>query len=281
MTTISSTTGSKERAFTLLKPSGISIGDWTIMTQSKSPILNSTEKTNWEHELGLNSLPEMVYGNNFVRISNDKAGISIIFSPHDAMKQCKKQPDLKVSSAKKWEQINKSFKGSIEKSFDWTYTTPYCGSVQTKNQIYTYEKPLGLIEETTERIDIEKLKRQDPIKFYDEILLFEDELADNGVSMLSIKIRVMNDSFFLLQRFYLRVDDVIVRSYDTRLFYEFDQPYILREFMIKEAQYDQVKPLFEKDPTLITDTNFVVNHLPITNVALDKIILPTSCINSF
>lgn len=32
------------------------------------------------------------------------------------------------------------------------------------------------------------LQRQDPILFFDEVPLFEDELHDNGMSILSVKL---------------------------------------------------------------------------------------------
>lgn len=41
---------------------------------------------------------------------------------------------------------------------------------------------------TSERIDLEKLKVREKIMFYDDVLLFEDELSDNGSSILSVKI---------------------------------------------------------------------------------------------
>lgn len=41
---------------------------------------------------------------------------------------------------------------------------------------------------TEERIDIEKLKAREHIMFYEEVLLFEDELHDHGVSTISVKI---------------------------------------------------------------------------------------------
>ena len=44
------------------------------------------------------------------------------------------------------------------------------------------------IEASDEKIDIEKLKVREKIHFYDDILLFEDELSDNGTSILSVKI---------------------------------------------------------------------------------------------
>ena len=44
------------------------------------------------------------------------------------------------------------------------------------------------IEETDERINLEKLKRKDKIMFYTDLTLFEDELHDNGIAALSIKM---------------------------------------------------------------------------------------------
>ena len=51
------------------------------------------------------------------------------------------------------------------------------------NFIFTFQ-----IEETDERIDMEKLKVREQIHFYADILLFEVELGDNGHSILSVKI---------------------------------------------------------------------------------------------
>lgn len=42
--------------------------------------------------------------------------------------------------------------------------------------------------ETDERIDYQKLKMQERISFYDEVILFEDELADNGAAIFSVKV---------------------------------------------------------------------------------------------
>ena len=47
----------------------------------------------------------------------------------------------------------------------------------------------------------------------------------------------MEDCFFCLIRHYLRVDDVMIRIYDTRIFHDYDTNYILREFNAKEDTY--------------------------------------------
>ena len=63
------------------------------------------------------------------------------------------------------------------KPFDWTFTTDYMGTMSN-----------FAVEETDERIDIEKLKRKDKILFYVDLTLFEDELHDNGIAACSIKM---------------------------------------------------------------------------------------------
>jgi type 2A phosphatase activator TIP41 len=74
------------------------------------------------------------------------------------------------------------------------------------------------------------------MKFFEEVLLFEDELHDHGVSSLSVKIRVMPSSFFLLLRFFLRIDGVLIRMNDTRLYHEADKTYMLREYTSRERK---------------------------------------------
>lgn len=44
------------------------------------------------------------------------------------------------------------------------------------------------VADTGDRIDYEKLKKQEQIFFYDEVILYEDELADNGTAVFSVKI---------------------------------------------------------------------------------------------
>jgi type 2A phosphatase activator TIP41 len=51
----------------------------------------------------------------------------------------------------------------------------------------------------------------------------------------------MNDCFYVLHRYYLRVDDVQVRIFDTRLFHSFDCDFVIREFQVKENTYDELR----------------------------------------
>lgn len=94
---------------------------------------------------------------------------------------------------------------------------------------------------TEEMIPFERLKRPDPILLFDEIVLYEDELADNGIAILSVKVRVHPERLFVLSRFYLRLDGVLVRVRDTRVFVEFATGEVLREYQAREETYANVR----------------------------------------
>ena len=96
-------------------------------------------------------------------------------------------------------------------------------------------------QELNKEIPIELLKRPDPIIFYDEVVLYEDEMADNGITMLSCKVRVMPARLLLLSRFFMRLDGVLIRIRDTRVFVEFATGQVIREYVAKEEKYEVVR----------------------------------------
>lgn len=72
------------------------------------------------------------------------------------------------------------------KEYDWTYTTAYPGHIVREDEAFEFE-PVGLADKM-QSIPMNELKRYDPIMYYAEIQLFEDELHDNGSSHLVIRI---------------------------------------------------------------------------------------------
>nr|XP_036874745.1 TIP41-like protein [Manis javanica] len=150
----------------------------------------------------------------------------------------------------------------VIKPHDWTYTTDYKGTLLGES--------LKLkVVPTTDHIDTEKLKAREPIKFFEEVLLFEDELHDHGVSSLSVKIRVMPYSFFLLLRFFLRIDGVLIRMNDTRLYHEAGKTYMLREYTSRESK---IANLLHVPPSLFTEPNEVSQYLWIKEAVCEKLI---------
>lgn len=79
------------------------------------------------------------------------------------------------------------------KPYDWTYTTIYSGHNQasSSNSIPWREAES---ENPQHEIPLAELTRQDPILFYAEIPLFEDELHDNGASHLLTRIVSLRSS---------------------------------------------------------------------------------------
>jgi type 2A phosphatase activator TIP41 len=127
------------------------------------------------------------------------------------------------------------------KPFDWSYTTDYKGTV-------TKGKPFEAQKENTEPIPIELLKRPDPILFFEEVVLFESELDDNGISVLSCKLRVMPDRMLLLCRQFMRLDNVLIRIRDTRIYVDFNLGKVIRDYTEREDDFDKVKKVQSTSP---------------------------------
>ncbi|XP_038128035.1 TIP41-like protein isoform X2 [Cyprinodon tularosa] len=212
-------------------------GSWKV-TAAKNHIMKSKDVERLSDELNMPSLPEMLFGDNVLRIQH-MDGYGIEFNAIDALKRVNNMEDtVKVACAQEWQESRADSEHSKEvlRPFDWTFTTDYRGTLLG-------EDVQMKAASTEERIDIEKLKAREHIMFYEEVLLFEDELHDHGVSTISVKIRVMPSSFFLLQRFFLRVDGVMIRINDTRLYYEDGRDYMLREFSTRENTIAELKVL--------------------------------------
>lgn len=120
----------------------------------------------------------------------------------------------------------------IVKPFDWSYSTDYKGTTNSRTLMF---------EPSMSPIPLELLKRPDPILFFDEVMLYEDEMADNGITLLSCKIRVMPARLLLLCRFFMRLDNVLLRIRDTRVYIDFDSGEVIREYVEKEEDYEVVR----------------------------------------
>lgn len=254
-------------SFPLVETPSISVGSWEIYT-TKQPILTSDEIDLENERLGI-PVPEMIFGHNKVEIKNKELGFSISFNTPDALSLVDTTGTdlIQVSYSKEWFSTRKTngedVKG-IVKPFDWTYSTTYRGSL-----------PDGVTMEETENehIPLDKLKRPDPILFFDDMVLYEDELGDNGISVLSCKIRVMPERLLLLQRFFMRVDNVLFRVRDTRVYVDFHENKVIREYKEQQGTHQQVmkkiSPLSGDPRSFLRDQNWIAQRLPVEKVIVD------------
>lgn len=73
------------------------------------------------------------------------------------------------------------------------------------------------------------------------MVLYESELDDNGISVFSCKLRVMPDRMLLLCRLFMRLDNVLVRIRDTRIYVDFNKGKVIRDYTEKEDSFNTVK----------------------------------------
>lgn len=167
---------------------------------------------------------------------------------------------IRVEQAKHWVNKDtskiKDFRQMIETS-DWTFSTPYKGTVrylskaskQIKDETNlsleanskASEDHLTIVQLPEASIPFEKLSPENPILHFSEVYLFECDLEDCGYAMSKVRFRVMGDCFYVLLRYYLRVDGVRVRIFDTRIFHEFGTDFVHREFQYRESTYKELQ----------------------------------------
>ncbi|XP_074348239.1 TIP41-like protein isoform X1 [Apium graveolens] len=264
--------------------SGLIIKGWEIETR-KFPILNSLNVQLWEQKLQTSHLPEMVFGESSLVLKHLNSDVKIHFNAFDSLVGWKQEklPPVEVPAAAKWKFRSKPFQQVIL-DYDYTFTTPYCGSetIEKNSEQRDTISDEGICklrwEDCEEQIDLTALASKEPILFYDEVIFYEDELADSGVSLLTVKVRVMPSCWFLLLRFWLRVDGVLMRLRDTRIhciFGEGKKPVILRECCWREATFQALASKgYPSDCAAYIDPSSISQRLPIILHKTQKLIIP-------
>ncbi|KAL3621103.1 TIP41-like protein [Castilleja foliolosa] len=262
---------------------GFLVRGWEIESRKRS-ILTSSLLQEWEEKLQTTHLPEMVFGESCLVLKHASSGAKVHFNAFDALCGWKEEalPPVEVPAAAKWKFRSES-NDQVKLDYDYTFTTPYCGSASVEK---SDESESGAPEERScnphwvdcqEKIDMVALASKEPILFYDEVVLYEDELADNGVSLLTVKVRVMPSGWFLLLRFWLRVDGVLIRLRDTRMncgFREGTEPVILRESCWREATFKALSSKgYPTDSAAYNDPGVISERLPIVMRKTQKLII--------
>ncbi|XP_004496911.1 TIP41-like protein [Cicer arietinum] len=261
----------------------INIHGWLIESRRHS-ILNSSTVQEWEKKLKTSHLPEMVFGENTLILKHLNSGTKIHFNAFDALCGWKQEalPPVEVPAAAKWKFRSKPFEEVIL-DYDYTFTTPYCGSgaIEIDKDLNgrKISEETGNVhwEDCKEQIDLIALASKEPILFYDEVVLYEDELADNGVSLLTVKVRVMPSSWFLLLQFWLRVDGVLIRLRETRMHYVFGgstNPVVLRESCWRESTFQALSAKGHPfDSAAYNDPSIISQKLPIVKRTTQKLVI--------
>ncbi|KAJ9142896.1 TIP41-domain-containing protein [Coniochaeta hoffmannii] len=252
-------------------------GHFTVLAR-KLPISKAGPISAMESRLGI-PIPEMIFGDNLVSITHNPSGWSVSFAAEPALDLVNKTGEdmIQVAHAKDWtsSRENSSAVGirEVVRPFDWTYSTSYRGTEERGSG-----GGKGLVESPDRQIPLELLKRRDPILFFDEVVLFESELDDNGISLVSVKLRVMEHRMLLLCRQFMRVDGVLVRVRDTRVYVDFVRDEVIREYTAKEDKFENVRRglmMSGLGPDAVTvalrDANQIAGLLPVVEQRVESV----------
>ncbi|KAK7742040.1 Tap42 interacting protein [Cytospora paraplurivora] len=269
-------------------------GSFEISTR-KLPISKSGPIDAMSARLGI-PVPEMIFGDNLVAVRHAPSGWALEFTAEEALDRVDKTGAnmLQVAHAGEWSSSRERSSAhgirEVVRPFDWSYSTAYRGgetraggAAQGRGLGPAGEEGEGEGEEKKEEkreIPLELLKRRDPILFFDEVVLFESELDDNGISVFSCKVRVMEQRMLLLARLYMRLDDVVVRVRDTRVYVDFEKDEVIREYTAKEDSFANVKRnlvmsglLPDAVTAALRDANQVAHLVPVVEHQVDSVTL--------
>jgi len=215
---------------------------WSFST-FQSLIGSEAECSEAERVTGIHPLPDMFFAKSSVSVSSGSFCVNL--TPNEALRHSLLTPidsdlfavadfkRLKVKAAEKWKAANAESTcvlGDIKEvvlDHDWTFTTSYTGDLTQRPGPSVVCRssflPKALLTD-----------QQLPILFYDEIVFWEDELHDNGLSKYSVRIRVTEKYWYLLALFSLKLDGVADREISSRYFHEFGSACVLREVTVGE-----------------------------------------------
>lgn len=253
-------------------------GAFTLSAHS-SPMLNTQHLQSLSHTLPGVKVPEMVYGSAHVQITNIDSGFCLEFNALDALRYCGYEArrsclyregelrgehiayvpaEVQVAMADQWKgrklpkdsifrEEGKGEMAAIEVSAiyqsDWTYSTPYRGLIKGLPNATGFD-PLPAhvrLEVTEEGIPLERLGPENPVLWGAAVTFFEDELDDSGQSKCYIRLRAMADCWYVLLRSYIRVDNVLIRILDTRIYHEYGKKEVQREFRVQESSFEELR----------------------------------------
>jgi hypothetical protein len=192
-------------------------GGWHFLSRSGKMMPSATLDA-LQSELKLNHIPEVTFSNNLMQMTNTKKGIVYYISAVDALKYTNyeylqkhyenyenqtsttdnrsvnyKPEILKVKAADFWNKKKAPDDIEVEDmnvTSDWTFTTPYKGLVTAKKNFasmfnnHTLNDTVNedfTITKVEDGIPLDKLGQDNPILYYTEVLLWQDDLGDFGM----------------------------------------------------------------------------------------------------
>ena len=282
---------------------GIDVGCWAIECHS-GPISSSADVDAFLEETQVKP-PEMVFLANRLTLTHRPTGALLSFDARDALRGClldrskhvdehnagtsdnsgaasltsassssssspdsssgplTGRSDIRVTHAAQWKgKEHDVHVQTLSLAYDWTYTTHYRATISPPPPPHTLS-----VASHAAPLPLRLLQRAEPILWYQQLPLYEDELHDNGVCSVSVKARVMASCWLVLMQCWLRVDDVCVRLYETRLYCEQmagGRVEVIREWQAREESFESLASRgMPRDSKSYTDPSLLARKLPL------------------
>lgn len=187
------------------------------------------------------TLPEICYSQSMVAIQMP-SGLVLKWTALDALEDwAKAHQHIDLGSEEEYQgvRVMKSADAALWKGkqhsnqtdfhFDWTYSTPFSNSGGIWREVQSSAMNLSLLQDTSQ-----------PILYFDEIHLYEDDLHDNGVINFKIKLRIMPTCAYILSRCWLRVDNLVLRSRECRVMIDFVSQKVCRDVQWRECEWEKL-----------------------------------------
>ena len=213
-------------------PNGIAFNGWTFET-SEGSIASAAELAELKRKMteaaatneALPKLPEAIFANNRLVMTHVASKQSLTFDAEGCLTDWLKNSlkhgagglTIPAASLGSWkEKVQQQTGDSTRPDWDWTFTNSYSGIGADADG-----GPLAWAKHGGDGIDMQLLRKREPILFFADLPFYTDDLHDNGLSETRLRIRVMPSCFFVLLRHYLRVDGSLIRQRDARFFVRF------------------------------------------------------------
>ena len=130
------------------------------------------------------------------------------------------------------------------RDFDWTYSSDYAAVASLAEGSDAESAGCAWRPHAGPGLEMALLRRTDvPILLFTDLTLYSDDLHDAGESEMRMRLRVMPGCFFVLLRHWLRVDGVLMRQRDTRLFHKFGSAYVVRAQRMAQMALPPLPPV--------------------------------------
>jgi type 2A phosphatase activator TIP41 len=217
-----------------------------MMNSSELDILCRNKE---EYKLYTSHLPEIFNGYNRLFLVNKSKNFSYEFNPLQMLSLTSNTVRQKLLKKKEIYYIPIQAKSQYGKTEDkteedWSFSTPYMGHITSINKsdiniFYPEMKNDKTFNIKKSNMLFPETKIENMLN-YNQIHFFEDELGDIGYSEGKIGFGIMEKCFLGLMRSYIRVDNMIVRNIDTKIYHNFGENYIIRNFTVKEKNYEEL-----------------------------------------